>query len=246
MPSTDQPGRARRVARAVAYVLLGALAVTYPVVVFVEAAPASPATNRLRPVTNQLVDPLLSQRWTLFAPDAPETNVTTYYQVRLRGRARPDGQAVDLSAAVIGAARAHRWAPTRMERAVTNTARGLNHYAVLRRLVAARQQESEPFPLPSATPTPAPSLSPDEYTQDDLALALTEIDAHLAIGHEQLVRLVSAVAFAKYGDAIEEIRAYVTSRPITRFSQRYAPAAEAPDALAYDTGWVAPERGIGT
>ncbi|MFI6133227.1 DUF5819 family protein [Micromonospora sp. NPDC051141] len=263
-PGWTQSGPAR-VAQRAARILPLLVVTAYAVSVIGYNLPPSPLKVRLQSTLDAVVDPYLTQRWRLFAPNPPNGNYDGWLQVEYRtGGTTTTSPVLSLTQPLIAEAKAHRLFPPRVDRTVLNLGYSLSDIATsetkLERLIASRQNgqpltdpadPSHPISVQEASILPAGwqelegagQMSDAEYlaaARESLAGARKQVSG-------QIGRLASMMVpgVELDGDPVR-VRVFYTWTAILRFSERHEadPEQDPPIRIA-DTGWMSyqpPER----
>jgi hypothetical protein len=255
---------ARRVHR-LALALPVLVVALYMMLVTAYNLPPSPLKVRLQPALDATVDPYLTQRWRLFAPNPPNGNYDGWLQVEYTVAGQRRTTAVRaLTQPLIREAKAHRLFPPRVDRTVINLGYSLTDITTsqikLERMIKSRQQgrpvtdpadPNRPISPQEAQVLPAGwrQLEGARHMTDDQYLAAARANLAGARAHVtgQLQRVASMlVPGMRLDGAPLRLRVFYTWTPIVRFSERYkAHPEQDPRIRIADTGWLPylrPER----
>jgi hypothetical protein len=218
-------GRARLVA-AVGSVVLALFVCS----VVIEVAPDSVAATQARLVTRPFMHPWFAQKWTLFAPDIPRANFTTYLQVRYtatREGAPRTGPLLDVSDTLNASVKQARWAPHRVRRIVTVLEIQAANYAQYRATLDSAQARHPDKPLPAA------------LTRD-----ITGREKALEKGYRRWLSSL-AVGTVPPGARVTEVRVVVSTSGVPRLGRgNDANNPPTQTAVAYDSGWLPAVQGV--
>lgn len=215
-----------RIVAAVATVGLGA----FVAAVVAEVAPDSIAAQQARRVTRPLMHPLFAQRWSLFAPEVPRTNFTTYLEVRYttdEGGQEQTAPLADVSDSLDASVKRTRWAPNRSRRIVTALEIQAANFSKYRATLDGAQARHPGKPLPEA------------LTKD--------IERRGSALRNEYTRFLSSLApdAVPPGATPVGVRAVVSAHGIPRLGRGADPNNPMTrTAVVYDSGWLPALEGV--
>jgi hypothetical protein len=195
------------------------LAAVYVLCCLIYNAPASPATIRLAPIIDRVMNPYFEQAWTLFAPTPPSENEQLLVQAVIKGPNGADALTAEMDTAqpAYDLARSERLWPSKLPG-----------------VVLAFQEEF--------------AIYSDSYVQIEGKLkagarranALRQLRQGYRLPFAELDRYLSAEATSYFpGRDILFVRGYLVEVPVVPFSERYQrPPPRQPHKVTLDTGWM--------
>jgi hypothetical protein len=180
--------------------------------------PRSALSDDLSPLSGHVMRPYFTQRWNLFAPDAPVANYCTRIQVRYRQRA---GGPV-LTSPVLNLT----------DQAVRAAHGGPLAKGEMKDLAVAFMESVYPYRAQLA------ALGPQERTPAAFRSASGRDNEGLATFFDSFQRYLSSAADREFpGAQIVAVRGQVGGDPVTPFPQRGAGEPAAPFYSVFDSGW---------
>lgn len=213
---SDRPIAHSTLVRILTISLLGALAIHF-VLITVAMMPLSILGVRHGDLARVYVDPILTQQWTLFAPDPPQSNTRLQFQCRTR---RGIGGWLDLASSLQAEHARTRISPTaylfRLERAAVFAALGVHDPVIAELTEKANERDDEALKA---------------LAREMEALREQQLESQ----REFLYRLVEHHCAQVEGDDVLAVRARVTFEAIPKYSERNVdPAPAKLTAVAFD------------
>ncbi|MET7304689.1 DUF5819 family protein [Embleya sp. NPDC005575] len=230
--------------------------VGYAAMVLCLVAPPSPAQEKMASAAYKIADPYFVQSWQLFAPNPPDANTYGWYQIAYvdaSGR-RQETDPRSLNDLFVGQSQSQWVFPDRVGRIVTSLDEelvNLQHEQIridtLRRGPAATGDGSDPAIGPSVSASSVAGAQPrvpdTEAVKDPRALDGLQkaLDAAVARAAVAVRRVASPLADELHlPGRVVEVRIFVTTVSITRFSDRYRDHPPSPKiARVGDSHWLA-------
>ena len=203
---------------------LAGVTALYMASVAVHVAPMSAATYEIRKTTDPLLTPLFSQRWTLFAPNPPQSNLESWVQARYTDGAKRIRTTswLGISGYLSSRSKQRPLAPSRLPR----VARGLERRLatpLLRRDLDERRQ-----------------FDPNSRSAPEIA---AKVEALQRPYRELAVKLGTTV-LRQVGppmDKVVSVRVRMVATPIPSFADRNGGGGRE-RKLLWDSGWQEPGR----
>jgi hypothetical protein len=230
-------------------------AALYILVVTVYNLPPSPLKVRAQPVLDSVIDPYLTQRWRLFAPNPPNGNYDGWVQVQYSvDGVTQTSPVLALTQPLIAEAKTHWLFPGRIDRTAINLGYALaditSSELKLEKVISGRAQRgstTEPASpigadLYNVLPAAWNKLEGAENMSDEQYFAAARESLKQARAHvsAQLARIASMLVpgMGLTGEPVQ-LRVFYTWTEIVRFSERDQanPQTQQPIRIG-DTGWL--------